>query len=282
MNYSPIREFFYNCRRNVNFVVGFLMILSLILVAIFAQQIAPYDYDEPHKQDRLQAPNSTYLFGTDDFGRDMFSKVIYGTRITLWVALLGTSIQLFLGVVVGLLCGYFGGWVDRVLLFITDVTWCVPGTILALAVVTVLGKGLTNSIIAISLVGWAGYARTVSAKTMSLRTMAFVETGRAFGESSLSLMFRYILPNIVPSLIVLISNNLPGTIMATTTLSFLGLGSQPPSPDWGLAISQGMNYVHRAQWLSIFPGLALVYTVLGFNILGEGMRDLLDPRLKGL
>ena len=282
MNYSPIREFFYNCRRNVNFVVGFLMILSLILVAIFAQQIAPYDYDEPHKQNKLQAPNSTYLFGTDDFGRDMFSKVIYGTRITLWVALLGTSIQLFLGVVVGLLCGYFGGWVDRVLLFITDVTWCVPGTILALAVVTVLGKGLTNSIIAISLVGWASYARTVRAKTMSLRTMAFVETGRAFGESSLSLMFRYILPNIVPSLIVLISNNLPGAIMATTTLSFLGLGSQPPSPDWGLAISQGMNYVHRAQWLSIFPGLALVYTVLGFNILGEGMRDLLDPRLKGL
>lgn len=282
MNYSPIREFFYNCRRNVNFVVGFLMILSLILVAIFAQQIAPYDYDEPHKQDKLQAPNSTYLFGTDDFGRDMFSKVIYGTRITLWVALLGTSIQLFLGVVIGLLCGYFGGWVDKVLLFITDVTWCVPGTILALAVVTVLGKGLTNSIIAISLVGWASYARTVRAKTMSLRTMAFVETGRAFGESSLSLMFRYILPNIVPSLIVLISNNLPGTIMATTTLSFLGLGSQPPSPDWGLAISQGMNYVHRAQWLSIFPGLALVYTVLGFNILGEGMRDLLDPRLKGL
>lgn len=282
MNYSPIREFFYNCRRNVNFVVGFLMILSLILVAIFAQQFAPYDYDEPHKQDRLQAPNSTYLFGTDDFGRDMFSKVIYGTRITLWVALLGTSIQLFLGVVIGLLCGYFGGWVDKVLLFITDVTWCVPGTILALAVVTVLGKGLTNSIIAISLVGWAGYARTVRAKTMSLRTMAFVETGRAFGESSLSLMFRYILPNIVPSLIVLISNNLPSTIMATTTLSFLGLGSQPPSPDWGLAISQGMDYVHRAQWLSIFPGLALVYTVLGFNILGEGMRDLLDPRLKGL
>ena len=282
MNYSPIREFFYNCRRNVNFVVGFLMILSLILVAIFAQQFAPYGYDEPHKQDRLQAPNSTYLFGTDDFGRDMFSKVIYGTRITLWVALLGTSIQLFLGVVIGLLCGYFGGWVDKVLLFITDVTWCVPGTILALAVVTVLGKGLTNSIIAISLVGWAGYARTVRAKTMSLRTMAFVETGRAFGESSLSLMFRYILPNIVPSLIVLISNNLPGTIMATTTLSFLGLGSQPPSPDWGLAISQGMDYVHRAQWLSIFPGLALVYTVLGFNILGEGMRDLLDPRLKGL
>lgn len=282
MNYSPIREFFYNCRKNVNFIVGITMIICLILVAVFADQIAPYGYDEPHKNDRLAAPSGQYLFGTDDFGRDMFSKVIYGTRITLWVAFLGTVIELFLGVVIGLACGYFGGWVDKVLLFITDVTWCIPGTILALAVVTVLGKGLTNSIIAISLVGWASYARTVRAKTMSLKTMAFVETGRAFGESSFSIMFRYILPNIIPSLIVLISNNLPGTIMATTTLSFLGLGSQPPSPDWGLAISQGMNYINRAQWLSIFPGLALVYTVLGFNILGEGMRDLLDPRLKGL
>ena len=212
----------------------------------------------------------------------MLTRLMYGGRISLMIGFVVIVIEIVLGIIIGGCSGYFGGWVDRVLLFITDVTWCVPGTILALAVVTVLGKGLTNSIIAISLVGWAGYARTVRAKTMSLRTMAFVETGRAFGESSLSLMFRYILPNIVPSLIVLISNNLPGTIMATTTLSFLGLGSQPPSPDWGLAISQGMNYVHRAQWLSIFPGLALVYTVLGFNILGEGMRDLLDPRLKGL
>ena len=223
-----------------------------------------------------------YLMGTDELGRNVFLRIMHGGKQTMTIGAVAVIISTFIAVIIGCLSGYFGGWVDKVLLFITDVTWCVPGTILALAVVTVLGKGLTNSIIAISLVGWASYARTVRAKTMSLRTMAFVETGRAFGESSLSLMFRYILPNIVPSLIVLISNNLPGTIMATTTLSFLGLGSQPPSPDWGLAISQGMNYVHRAQWLSIFPGLALVYTVLGFNILGEGMRDLLDPRLKGL
>jgi peptide/nickel transport system permease protein len=165
-------------------------------------------------------------------------------------------------------------------MFIVDVTWCIPGTILALAVVTILGKGLTNSIIAISLVNWAGYARTVRAKTMSLKNMAFIETGVAFGEKPASLMFRYILPNVVPSLIVLVSMNLPGTIMSTTTLSFLGLGSQPPSSDWGLAIAQGMKYISRAQWMSIFPGIALIYTVFGFNLLGEGLRDLLDPRLK--
>lgn len=162
----------------------------------------------------------------------------------------------------------------------TDVTWCIPGTILALAVVTILGKGLTNSIIAISLVAWASYARTVRAKTLSLRNMAFVETGKAFGESNMALMFRYILPNIVPSLIVLVSLNLPGTIMSTTTLSFLGLGSQPPSPDWGLAISDGIKSITTAPWLSLYPGLALVYTTFGFNLLGEGLRDLLDPHMK--
>ena len=181
---------------------------------------------------------------------------------------------------VGLICGYFGKWIDRVFSFLTDLTWCIPGTILALAVVTLLGKGLTNSVIAISLVSWASYARPVRAKTMSLKNMAFVETGTAFGESSFSLMFRYILPNVVPSLIVMVSMSLPATILSTTTLSFLGLGSQAPSPDWGLALSKGIDYIGTAPWLSVFPGIALVYTVLGFNLLGEGLRDILDPHMK--
>ena len=143
-----------------------------------------------------------------------------------------------------------------------------------------LGKGLTNTIIAISLVAWASYARIVRAKTMSLRNMAFVETGKAFGESNFSLMFRYILPNVVPSLVVMVSQNLPGTILSTTTLSFLGLGSQPPSPDWGLMVSTGLNYISRAPWLTIFPGIALVYVTFGFTLLGEGIRDLIDPHMK--
>ena len=263
-------------------MIGFVILLSVILIAIFADFIAPYDYAQQNVGDRFEKPSGDFWFGTDELGRDMFSRVVYGSRIALWVAFLGGSLQLVIGVAVGLACGFFGKWVDRVLSFMTDLTWCIPGTILALAVVTLIGKGLTNTVIAISLVAWASYARTVRAKTLSLKNMAFVETGKAFGESNFSLMVRYILPNIIPSLIVMVSLNLPGTIMSTTTLSFLGLGSQPPSPDWGLAISKGIENISRAPWLSIFPGLALVYTTFGFNLLGEGLRDLLDPHMKSL
>ena len=261
-------------------MIGFVIIVSVILVAIFADQIAPYDYMTQKTGGRLEAPSSAHLFGTDDLGRDMFSRIVYGSRIALWVAFLGGSLQLAIGVVIGLACGFFGKWVDRILTFMTDLTWCIPGTILALAVVTILGKSLTNTIIAISLVAWASYARIVRAKTMSLRNMAFVETGKAFGESNVALMMRYILPNVIPSLLVMVSLNLPGTIMSTTTLSFLGLGSQPPSPDWGLAISLGLSYIQRAPWLTIWPGIALVYVTFGFNLLGEGLRDLIDPHMK--
>ena len=261
-------------------MIGFFILVSVILVASLADVISPYDYTEQAVGPRFQAPCAKFVFGTDDLGRDMLSRIIHGSRITLWVAFLGASLQLVIGVIVGLACGFFGKWVYRVLTFLTDLTWFIPGTILALAVVTILGKGLTNTIIAISLVAWASYARTVRAKTLSLRNMAFVETGKAFGESNTALMFRYILPNIVPSLIVMVSLNLPGTIMSTTTLSFLGLGSQPPSPDWGLAISTGISNITTAPWMSIFPGLALVYTTFGFNLIGEGLRDLLDPHMK--
>ena len=277
---EKFKETLHDCWKNTNFMIGFVILLSVFICAIFADVIAPYEYTAQNVGGRFEPPSADFLFGTDDLGRDMFSRVIYGSRIALWVACLGAVLQLTIGVVVGLACGFFGKWVDRVLSFMTDLTWCIPGTILALAVVTMIGKGLTNTIIAISFVAWASYARTVRAKTLSLRNMAFVETGKAFGESSVSLMFRYILPNVIPSLIVMVSLNLPGTIMSTTTLSFLGLGSQPPSPDWGLAISVGIKYITRAPWLSIFPGLALVYTTFGFNLLGEGLRDLLDPHMK--
>lgn len=277
---SRLSGTFRECFSNKSFVAGFVMILSVIFIAVFADQITAYDYTAQGVGGRMQAPSAEFWFGTDELGRDVFSRTIQGTRIALWVAVLGAVVQLFLGIIVGLVCGYFGKWIDRLFSFVTDLTWCIPGTILALAVVTILGKGLTNTILAISMVAWASYARPVRAKTMSLKTMAFVETGKAFGESDVSLMFRYILPNIVPSLIVMVSMNLPGTIVSTTTLSFLGLGSQPPSADWGLALSTGMQYITRAPWLSIFPGIALVYTTLGFNFLGEGLRDILDPHMK--
>lgn len=280
MNSSPAREFFRACHKNRNFVVGFIMVVSVILVALFADVIAPYPFDMAHPQDILKAPCGQYLFGTDNMGRDLFSRIIYGTRIALQVALVGAGLQLVVGTVVGLICGYFGGWMDKALMFIADLTYAIPGMVMALAVVTVLGSSLMNAIIAIAVVNWAAYARVVRAKAMSIKNQAFIETGIAFGESAAAIMFRYILPNIVPVLIVTVSMQLPGTIMSTTTLSFLGVGSQPPSPDWGLLVSESINFISRGPWMCIFPGLALVYTVVGFNILGEGLRDLLDPKMK--
>ena len=276
---SKSKETLHACLHNVNFMIGFFMLLSVVLVAIFADKLAPSGYTD-FVDNAFLSPSQSHWFGTDELGRDVLSRVIYGTRITLKVAVLGASLELIIGVVVGLSCGYFGGAIDHVFTFLTDLTWCIPGTILALAVVTLIGKSLTNSVIAIAMVCWASYARPIRAKTMSLKTMAFVDTGKAFGESSAALMFRYILPNVVPSLIVMVSTTLPGTILSTTTLSFLGMGSQAPSPDWGLNLSKGMDYIGSAPWLSIFPGIALVYTVLGFSLLGEGIRDILDPHLK--
>lgn len=277
---SKLRENLQSCLKNTNFMIGFVMLMSVILVAVLAPVIAPYGYSDQLVGPQFTAPCAQFPFGTDELGRDMLSRIIYGTKLTLWVAFLGASLQLVIGITVGLICGYFGGRVDQVFSFFTDLTWCIPGTILALAVVTLIGKSLTNSVIAIAMVCWASYARPVRARTMSLKTMAFVETGAAFGESNFALMFRYILPNVIPSLIVMVSTTLPSTILSTTTLSFLGMGAQAPSPDWGLALSTGVNYIGSAPWLSIFPGIALVYTVLGFSLLGEGVRDILDPHLK--
>lgn len=266
--------------RNRNLFLGAVMVATVILVALFADVIAPYNADDSYVADKFTAPCMEFPFGTDDFGRDMFSRVVLGSRISLRVAVMAAAIQIVLGVGIGLLAGFYGGNTDRVLSFAGDLTWAMPPIIMAMAVISVLGKGLNNVIIAIAVVSWAQYARVVRAKTQSLRSMPFVETGIAFNESDLSIMFKYILPNIVPSIIVLASLSIPSTILNTTALSFLGLGSMPPSPDWGLALSNSMTYMARAPWLAVFPGLALIFTVFGFNLLGEGLRDLLDPRMK--
>lgn len=274
------KEFLRPFLKNRNFMIGAIMVLIVILVAIFAGIIAPYDYDAANMTSQLQAPSSKFLFGTDEFGRDMFSRVIYGSRIALRVAVLAALIEITLGVSLGLVSGYYGGVTDRITSFFADLTWSMPPIIMSMAVITVLGKGLDNVIIAIAIVSWAQYARIVRAKTQSLRNMAFVETAIAFNERDASIMIRYIMPNILPSIIVLASLSIPATIMSTTALSFLGLGAQAPSPDWGLALSTSMKNIRNAPWLAIYPGVALVFTVFGFNLLGEGVRDLLDPRMK--
>ena len=275
-----MKRFLRPLLKNRNLLIGTVMVLIVILIALFADVIAPYKFDDANLNNQLEAPSSNFLFGTDEFGRDLFSRVLFGSRISLRVAVLAALIEITIGVTLGLLSGYYGGTTDRITSFFADLTWSMPPIIMSMAVITVLGKGLDNVIIAIAIVSWAQYTRIVRAKTQSLKNMAFVETAVAFNERDLSIMIRYILPNILPSIIVLASLSIPATIMSTTALSFLGLGAQHPSPDWGLALSSSMKNISNAPWLAIYPGLALVFTVFGFNLLGEGVRDLLDPRLK--
>lgn len=277
---AKFKKNFRMCVRNRSLLIGSIMILIVVLAAIFADVVAPYEYDHADMSKKLLMPCKNFLFGTDDFGRDAFSRVIYGSRIALRVALLAAAIEIVLGVTIGMLAGYYGGTVDRILSFFADLTWSMPPIIMSMAVITVLGKGLDNVIIAIAVVSWAQYARVVRVKTQALKNMAFVETAMAFNESNAAIMLRYILPNIVPSIIVLASLSIPATITSTTALSFLGLGAQPPSPDWGLALSDSMNNISTAPWLAVYHGFALVFTVFGFNLFGEGLRDILDPRLK--
>jgi peptide/nickel transport system permease protein len=266
--------------KNRIFLIGLMMVMSVIMIAAFADIIAPYEFDEAHFEDMLRSPDSQYVWGTDQLGRDLYSRVIYGTRIALKVAAIAVIIESVIGVSIGLIGGFFGGRIDKILYFMTDLTWAMPPLIMALAVITILGPGLNNIIIAIAIVSWAQFSRIVRAKTQLLKNLPFVEMGVTIGETNTALMIRYILPNIIPSIIVISTIAIPYTIMSTTALGFLGLGSQPPSPDWGVMISEGVNYLTAAPWLAIYPGIAIVYTVLSFNIFGEGLRDILDPRLK--
>ena len=264
----------------LNLILGIVMVGLVIFAAVFAPYLTKYDYRTADLLHQLARPDADHLFGTDYYGRDVFSKVIFGTRVALEVAVVSIAIQFVIGITVGLLCGYFGGWTDRILCFVMDITWAIPPLIMAFAVIYIIGKSLINAIIAVSIVSWAQYARIVRTKTMSVRNQAFVETGVAFGESVPALMLHYIMPNILPSVIVIASLSIPSAILSTTSLSFLGFGAVNPSPDWGLALSESMKYFGSAPWTAIFPGLALVFTTFGFTMLGEGLRDILDPRMK--
>ncbi len=266
--------------RNRSFLVGLAIMASLIAAALLADWISPYTYDEMVIVEALRPPSGQHWLGTDHLGRDSFSRLIHGSRIALKVGAIAVTIQTVVGVLLGLLAGYYGGWQDRVIIFLTDVIWALPPIVLAIAICTLLGPSLTNVIIAIAAVSWAQFTRIVRSKTQALKNMPYVEAARAMGESDLSIILRYILPNVIPVIIVLATLALPVAVVNTTALGFLGLGAQPPLPDWGVILSESMTYIRRAPWISIFPGLAIIYVVLGFNLLGEGLRDALDPRLK--
>jgi len=270
---SKIKEIF----KNISFVSGFMIFMSVIVCAIFADYIALYPYDEMHLIDKLQKPSLTYFLGTDMYGRCIFSRIIYGTRIIIKVGLIVTLIQAGIGVTLGLLSGYYGGVIRKTIMFITDITWSLPSIIMALAIITVLGPGLTNVIIAIALVGWAQYAKIIDAKAQTIKYLPFVEAGRVLGETDFNIMVRYILPNLINQIIILVSLTFPTAVISASGLGFLGLGTQPPAPDWGVILSEGIRFLKNAPWIAIAPGFSLVYTILGFNMLGEGLKEILEP-----
>ncbi len=261
------------------FITGFIIFFGVILLAAFADQVAPRSYREMDMASVLRPPSSQHPFGTDQYGRCLFSRVVYGSRIALRVGLVVVLFQGGIGITLGLAAGYLGGIADRIISFATDVTWAMPPMVLAMAIVMALGPSLDNVIIAIAIISWAEMARVVRAKTQAVKALPYVEAARALGRTSGGVVYRHILPNILSPIIVLTTLSLPGAILSTTALSFLGLGSQPPAPDWGVILRDGITYMEIAPWISVFPGVAIVWTVLGFNLLGVGLRDVLDPKV---
>jgi peptide/nickel transport system permease protein len=261
-------------------VVGLVILGTLAAMALAAPWLSPRDPIKTAPREALQAPGARFLLGSDQFGRDVASRALYGARLSLTVGLIAVSIAVGLGTPVGLLSGYYGGRVDGLVMRVVDVLLAFPGILLALAIVSVLSPGLNNVMIAVGLSAVPNYARLVRASTLSAREHLYVEAARALGSRDRSIVARYILPNVVAPLIVTATLGLGTAILSAAALSFLGLGSQPPQPEWGRMLSEGRDYLREAWWISTVPGLGIMLTVLAMNLLGDGLRDVLDPRLK--
>lgn len=259
-------------------LAGLVLVLVLVVVALAAPLIAPHDPVEQHLSLRLQAPSWEYPLGTDGLGRCLLSRLIYGTRVSLHIGVTVVGITAAAGTLLGLLAGYLGGVVDEIIMRITDIFLAFPGLILALVIAGLLGPGLFNMMLALSLVGWTGYTRVVRGCVLSAKERTFVEGARALGGGRWYIMFRHILPEAVSPVIVMATLGMGGTILSAAGLSFLGLGAQPPTPEWGSMLNTGRSFISRAPHLITFPGLAIMVTVLAFNFLGDGLRDALDPR----
>ena len=261
-------------------VIGLGIVILLILVAIFADVIAPYSpvAGGDLRTQRLLPPSATYWFGTDDQARDIFSRVVYGSRITLWVVVLVALIATPIGLLVGTVSGYLGGWVDTVLMRITDIFLAFPRLILALAFVAALGPGIENAIIAIAITSWPPYARIARAETLTIRNSDFIAAVKLQGASTPRIILGHVVPLCISSLIVRVTLDMAGIILTAAGLGFLGLGAQPPMPEWGAMVATGRNYLIDQWWVAAMPGLAIFVVSLGFNLLGDGLRDVLDPK----
>ena len=272
--------FWLRFRKNKMALFGGLMIAGLIIVAIFAPLLAPYPYDEQDFMAAQEPPSSAHWFGTDEFGRDIFSRIIYASRISLEVGFIAVSIGMFIGGVLGALAGYYGHFLDNLIMRSMDILLAVPSTILAIAIAATLGPGLFNLMLAVGISTIPRYARIVRASVLSLRHMEFIEAAQAVGSSDFRIIAKHILPNCMAPVIVQATLGVASAILNTAGLSFIGLGIQPPTPEWGAMLSGARTYIRDYPYMMVFPGLAIMLTVLSLNFLGDGLRDALDPKQK--
>ena len=262
-------------------LVGLGILLFWIGVALTVSFVVPFDPLATDVSARLQPPTPTHWFGTDDLGRDIFRRTLYGARISLPAGFLTVAGALVIGSVVGAVAGYTGGWVDTILMRIADMVLAFPSIVLAMAIAGALGRSLNNAMIAIAVVTWPVYARLVRGQVLSLREREFVLAAQSVGASTPRILLRHILPNTLSPIFVQASFDMGGAILAAAGLSFIGFGAQPPTPEWGVMISEGRQFISTQFWLSLYPGLAILLTVTAFNLLGDGLRDMLDPQLRG-
>lgn len=266
--------------RNRMAMTGLILVGGLIFVALFIPFISPHDPYRVALDEQFLPPSATYWLGTDNFGRDLLTRILYGARISLIVGIVPSFISLMIGTVMGIISGYYGGRIDFIIMRMADTMIAFPSLLLAMVVMYTLGANLFNIFIALSLVGWAGIARVVRALTLAVKEKEFIEAARANGTTKLKIMTGHIFPNAVPTLIVLFSLSIPEAIMWESSLSFLGVGVQPPEASWGLLVAKGKEYLFSAPLVAIIPGVAILITVLAFNFVGDGLRDALDPYMK--
>ena len=273
--------FWHKALRHGLVVAGGSIVLLLALAALFGGVLAPHDPNTMNFAAVFSPPSWSHLFGTDEFGRDLFSRVLHGASVSVKVAFIAVGISSVAGVTLGLFAGYSGGWLDELLMRIMDIFFALPAVLLAIVVMAILGRGVENAMIAIAIVYAPIFARVTRGAVISVRDREFVNAAKALGQGRLRVMFTHVLPNALGPIIVQTSLSLAFAILAEAALSFFGLGTQPPEPSWVPMLSEGRAYLRQAPWMGIFPGLAIMVSVLGFNLLGDGLRDVLDPRYRG-
>jgi ABC-type dipeptide/oligopeptide/nickel transport system permease subunit len=277
---SLYKDAWKRLRKNKLAMLGLGIVIVLILIAIFASFIAPYNPIERIKEESSLSPSRIHLFGTDLLGRDIFSRVIYGSRISIVVGVVAVGISVVIGLFLGALSGYFGNIPDAFIMRIADIFFAFPYILGAIVIMTVLGPGIVNIFIAIGILGWASFARIFRGSILSIKNKEYIEAAKALGASNYRIITKHIFPNAFAPIIVYATMNIGTAIIVEAALSFLGLGVQPPTPAWGKMLSESLNYIDIAPWMMLFPGLAIVITVLGFVLLGDGLRDAFDPRLR--